>query len=71
MSYNQLTEVERYQIYSLLKTGITTSGIADHLGRHPRRLAAFGLANEMIKPNQSFHYAEGQFLPSPHLTSSY
>jgi transposase, IS30 family len=35
MSYNQLTEVERYQVYSLLKTGMKPSGIAEPLGRHP------------------------------------
>ncbi|ASP37911.1 hypothetical protein CHH28_04120 [Bacterioplanes sanyensis] len=32
MSYHQLTEHERYQIYSLLKVGLTQKQIACHLG---------------------------------------
>ena len=34
MSYNQLTEGERYQIQSYLKAGYTQKEIADALGRN-------------------------------------
>jgi IS30 family transposase len=40
MSYNQLTEAERYQIYSLLKIGMISSGIADHLGQHASTISS-------------------------------
>lgn len=35
MSYTQLTEIERYQIYALLKQGLSNKKIADALKRHP------------------------------------
>ena len=35
MSYNQLTENERYQIYTLLKAGFKQKSIAEQLGRNP------------------------------------
>ena len=34
MSYKQLTENERYQIYTLLKVGFSLKAIADELNRH-------------------------------------
>jgi IS30 family transposase len=39
MNYNQLTEVERYQIYSLLKIGMKPQGIAEQLDRHPSTIS--------------------------------
>jgi transposase, IS30 family len=35
MSYHQLTEYERYQIYSLLKEGLNQKQIAENIGRTP------------------------------------
>lgn len=39
MSYNQLTENERYQIYSLMKVGLTQKDIAAVLGRSPSTIS--------------------------------
>lgn len=39
MNYNQLTENERYQIYSLLKEGKSQKQIAENLGRHPSTIS--------------------------------
>lgn len=39
MSYNQLTENERYQIYSLIKAGHSQVDIAELLGRHPSTIS--------------------------------
>jgi IS30 family transposase len=35
MSYNQLTEGQRYQIYALLKEGFSQKAIADNIECHP------------------------------------
>lgn len=34
MNYKHLSQIERYQIYSLMKANQTISQIADQLGRH-------------------------------------
>jgi IS30 family transposase len=34
MKYHRLTQQERYQIYALLKEGLTLSAIADNIGKH-------------------------------------
>ena len=39
MSYNQLKENERYQIYTLLKVGFSIKAIADELNRHPSTIS--------------------------------
>lgn len=39
MSYKQLTEVERYQIYTLMKVGKKQNEIAHQLGRHPSTIS--------------------------------
>ena len=39
MSYHQLTENERYQIYVLLKVGLTQKEIADQLNRSPSTIS--------------------------------
>jgi len=39
MSYHQLTENERYQIYALLKVGLSQKEIADHLKRSPSTIS--------------------------------
>ena len=39
MSYTQLTEVERYQIYAFLKGGYTQKKIANELGRNPSTIS--------------------------------
>ena len=39
MSYHQLTENERYQIYALLKVGLTQKEIADQLNRSPSTIS--------------------------------
>lgn len=39
MNYKQLTEHERYQIYTLLKVGFRLKAIAAELNRHPSTIS--------------------------------
>ncbi|WP_196161836.1 helix-turn-helix domain-containing protein, partial [Reinekea sp. G2M2-21] len=39
MNYHQLTENERYQIYSLLKEGLNQKQISDNLKRSPSTIS--------------------------------
>ena len=49
MSYKQLTENERYQIYTLLKVGFSLKAIADELNRHPSTISRELKRNKGLK----------------------
>ena len=49
MSYNQLTENERYQIYTLLKVGFSLKAIADELNWHPSTISRELKRNKGLK----------------------
>lgn len=49
MSYNQLTENERYQIYALLKVGFSLKAIAAELNRHPSTISRELKRNKGLK----------------------
>lgn len=60
MSYNQLTEGERYQIQSYLKAGYTQKEIADALGRSPSTISRELSRNRGLKgyrPRQAHRLA--------------
>src|SRR5690625_1175755 len=60
MSYNQLTEGERYQIQSYLKAGYTQKEIADALGRSPSTISRELSRNRVLKgyrPKQAHRLA--------------
>ena len=61
MSYKQLTEVERYQIYSFLKAGYTKKKIALELGRHASTIGRELTRNKGLRgyrPQQAQRLAE-------------
>lgn len=49
MTYSQLTEGERYQIYGLLKEGLTQKAIAKNLERHPSTISRELKRNKGLK----------------------
>lgn len=49
MTYSQLTEGERYQIYGLLKEGVTQKAIAKNLERHPSTISRELKRNKGLK----------------------
>ncbi len=49
MKYSQLTEGERYQIYGLLKEGLTQKAIAANLERHPSTISRELKRNKGLK----------------------
>jgi IS30 family transposase len=49
MSYKQLTENERYQIYTLLKVGFSLKAIAAELNRHPSTISRELKRNKGLK----------------------
>ena len=60
MSYKQLTENERYQIYTLLKVGFSLKAIADELNQHPSTISREPKRNKGLKgyrPRQAKHLA--------------
>src|SRR5690625_370852 len=60
MSYNQLTEGERYQIQCYLKAGYTQKEIADALGRSPSTISSELSRNRGLKgyrPRQAHRLA--------------
>jgi transposase, IS30 family len=49
MNYKQLTENERYQIYTLLKVGFSLKAIAGELDRHPSTISRELKRNKGLK----------------------
>jgi len=49
MKYTQLTEGERYQIYGLLKEGLSQKAIARNLERHPSTISRELKRNKGLK----------------------
>lgn len=49
MNYKQLTEVERYQIYSFMKVGLSQKRIAQELGKHPSTISRECRRNKGLK----------------------
>ncbi|WP_038290466.1 helix-turn-helix domain-containing protein, partial [Zooshikella ganghwensis] len=49
MNYNQLTEHERYQIYSLLKAGLNQKEIAKNLERNPSTISRELMRNKGLR----------------------
>ena len=57
MSYTQLTEVERYQIWSFLTAGYTKQQIAKVLGRHPSTISREIARNTGLRGYRAQHLA--------------
>lgn len=63
MSYYQLTENERYQIYALLKAGLTQKEIADQLSRSPSTISRELKRNHGLKgyrPAQAQRFSDSR-----------
>ena len=60
MSYKHLSQIERYQIYSLMKANQSITQIADQLGRHKSTISRELGRNEGrrgYRPNQACELA--------------
>ena len=63
MSYNQLTENERYQIDAFIKAGLTQKEIADQLGRSPSTISRELKRNRGLRgyrPTQAQRLSDGR-----------
>ncbi|WP_444944881.1 IS30 family transposase [Microbulbifer sp. ZKSA006] len=68
MSYNQLTENERYQIDALKKVGLTQKEIADQLGRSPSTISRELKRNRGLR---GYRPAQAQRLSDSRRTKAY